>query len=89
MPQATEKNKATHSLYAVLNENDTYFAGFNVEKGAADFVESPLEAKLFGNKHEIKLRPNEHVVEITFTLTEENSDVSEPFRPRRREVKPR
>lgn len=89
MSQVQERNRATHSLYAVLNENDTYFAGFNVDKQAADYVESPLEAKLFGNKHEIKLRPNEHVVEITFTLTEENSEVSEPFRPRRREVKPR
>ena len=32
MSQVQERNRATHSLYAVLNENDTYFAGFNVDK---------------------------------------------------------
>lgn len=76
------------SFYAVLNQDTgEYFAGFNPEAGKADTSKSPLGAKLFSNKHDVKLRPNEALVEITARLTDSNSSVSESFRPRRREKK--
>lgn len=79
-------NVSTHSLYAVLNEETgTYFAGFNPAEGKAATVDSPLAAKLFANKHEIKLRPTEKLVEIEIDLTPANTRVSDPFRPRRRD----
>ena len=81
-----EKTASTHSFYAVLNEETgLYFAGFNVSEGKASVVDSPLSAKLFANKHEIKLRPTEKLVEVEVELSVTNTKVSEPFRPRRRE----
>jgi len=76
-----EKIAGQHSFYAILNENELYFAGFNAGKGTADFVTDALEAKLFTNKYEIKLRPNERLVEIVSTLNHSNSVVSLPFHP--------
>jgi hypothetical protein len=75
-----------HSFYVVMNEDGKYFAGFNREKGEADFVEHALAAKFFADKTSIKLRPAELIVEVYVDLTEENSELSEPFRPRRRPV---
>lgn len=76
------------SFYAVLNQDTgEYFAGFNPEAGKAETSKSPLGAKLFSNKHDVKLRPNEALVEITAQLNDTNSSVSESFRPRRREKK--
>lgn len=82
------ENSFEQSFYAVLN-NDTslYFAGFDTAKEQAMYSSSPLGAKLFSNKNQVKLRPNEQLVELTISLTDENTSVSEPFRPRRREQK--
>jgi hypothetical protein len=78
----------TQSFYAVLNdETQLYFGGFNPEKGKAEMVESPFDAKLFSNKTDIKLRPTEKLVELSVVLTSDNTSISEPFRPRRREKK--
>jgi len=81
------KNRSTHSFYVVESAKDQYFAGFNPEKGKADFVSNPLEAKLFSNKHEIKLRPTEQIVELIVSLTPTNTVVSDPFRPKYRKPK--
>ena len=86
----TEALGFEQSFYAVLNsDTNLYFAGFNPELGQAEFVNSPLDGKLFSNKNDVKLRPNELLVELTITLTNTNTTVSEPFRPRRRDPKPR
>lgn len=71
-----------HSFYAVMNEQGKFFAGFNPEKVAAAFVDNALDAKLFTNKYEIKLRPAEKLVEIQVVLGKDNVKISEPFRPR-------
>lgn len=76
------------SFYAVKNvDTGLFFAGFDPEANEAQMVETPMAAKLFSNKHQVKLRPNEKLVELEITLTTENVAVSEPFRPRRREPK--
>jgi predicted nucleotidyltransferase len=76
------------SFYAVINvDTSLYFAGFDPEANVPQMVESPLGAKLFSNKHQVKLRPNEKLVELEITLSTDNVVVSEPFRPRRREPK--
>jgi len=73
------------SFYAVLNtDTGEYFAGFNPELKKAETSKSPLGAKLFSNKNDVKLRPNENLVEVVASLTASNTEVSEPFRPRRR-----
>ena len=74
----------TVKLYAVQVDETHYFAGFNPEQGAASLVDDPLKAKLFSNKYEIKLRPNEKLVELGVQLTLQNTSVSAPFRPKRR-----
>lgn len=77
-----------HSFYAVKNEDtDEFFGGFDPAAAKAVMVKSAYAAKLFSNKHDVKLRPNEKLVEVTVTLSPENAVVSEPFRPRRREKK--
>jgi hypothetical protein len=76
------------SFYAVLNDDTgEYFAGFDPEAGKSNMVPNPLGAKLFTNKNQVKLRPNERLVEIEADLSASNTSVSEPFRPRRREPK--
>jgi len=78
----------SHSFYAVFNEtSNEYFGGFNPDAGKAEMVTSPLGAKLFSNKHDVKLRPDEKLVELIVALSDQNTTVSEPFRPRRREKK--
>lgn len=79
------QNAEVHYFYAVKTGEGKYFAGFNPEINAADFVDDPLAAKLFSNKYDIKLRPNEALVELEVSLSEENTAISEPFRPRRRQ----
>lgn len=71
------------SLYAIVRDQDgRYFGGFNPEKGEALIVDDVLDAKLFSNKFDVKLRPDEKIVEISIDLTPENTRVSTPFRPR-------
>lgn len=73
-----------HSFYIVVNENEEYFAGFNTELNKAQWVENPFEAKMFMGKPDIKLRPNEQIVEVYVDISEDNASLSAPFRPRRR-----
>lgn len=83
-----DTNTYQHSFYAVLNDDTgEYFAGFDPENNKSNMVASPLGAKLFTNKNQVKLRPNERLVEIEAQLSAVNTVVSEPFRPRRREPK--
>ena len=78
-------NTKTISLYAVVRESDgKYFGGFDPQKGGPVIVDSVVDAKLFVNKFEVNLRPDEKLVEVLVTLSEENITVTEPFRPRRR-----
>lgn len=75
----------TTSLYAVLNTTkQLYYAGFNTEKQVAEFSDCPATAKLFTNKYDIKLRPDELLVEIQVDLSAVPIVVSKPFRPARR-----
>lgn len=78
------KSPTQHSFYAVVNDNGKYFAGFNPTLKVAQHVTSPLAAKLFTNKYEVKLRPNERLVEIKVDFAATDAEISAPFRPRRR-----
>lgn len=72
------------SLYVVKVKDGQYFGGFDPLKGASSFVDNPLAAKKFSNKYDIKLRPQETLVEITIDLAKSSHVISEPFRPNRR-----
>lgn len=74
------------SLYVVKAVDGSYFAGFDSTKGKAQFVVDPRAAKKFTNKYDIKLRPEETLVEMKIDLTTANIQVSEPFRPHRRKT---
>lgn len=71
-------------FYAVKTSDDKFFAGFNVESNSPNIVSDIKSAKLFSNKFDIKLRPNESIVDVTITLTDSNISISKPFRPRRK-----
>lgn len=75
-------------FYAVKTADDKFFAGFNTESNSPNIVSDVKSAKLFSNKFDIKLRPNESIVDVTITLTDANISVSKPFRPRRKVNKP-
>jgi hypothetical protein len=75
-----------HSFYVVQNDDGKFFAGFDRDAGKAAFVDNALQAKFFVDKPSIKLRPNELIVEVYVDLTEENTELSAPFRPRRRPI---
>ena len=77
----------TVSLYVVKGADGSYFAGFDAEKGKANFVSDPLSAKKFSNKYDIKIRPEETIVELKIDLSQSKVAVSEPFRPHRRKEK--
>lgn len=83
-----ENNNATVSLYVVKSVNGKYFAGFDASKGQANFVDNPKFGKLFTNKYDIKLRPEETLVELSIDLIKTDVTLSEPFRPHRRTTKP-
>lgn len=74
-----------HKLYAIQTQDGRYFKGFDVTAKAPMFVDRVLEAKLFTNKYEVGLRPTESIVEIAVMLTNENTTISAPFRPRLRQ----
>jgi hypothetical protein len=78
------KSPTQHSFYVVVNDDGKYFAGFNPTMKTAQHVTSPLAAKLFTNKYEVKLRPNERLVEIKVDFSAIDAEISAPFRPRRR-----
>lgn len=82
--EITSNDIVCHNFYAVQTPDGKFFAGFNAELGKADFVDNPLDAKLFTNKYEIKLRPQEQLVEFSIDVSKENTTLSDPFRPKRR-----
>ena len=77
------------SLYVVKRDNGNYFAGFDTNSQQAIFVDLPLKAKLFTNKYDVRLRPDEKLVELSFDVSAIAPTVSEPFRPHRRKLEPR
>jgi hypothetical protein len=77
-----------HHFYAVVSPNGQFFAGFDPKEGKPSFTDEPLDAKLFTNKYEIKLRPQETLVEFTVGLSKENTSLSVPFRPKKRVTPP-
>lgn len=77
-------SSAVVSLYVVKNGNGQFFAGFDSEKQKANLVEDPIHAKKFSNKYDIKLRPDETLVELSVDLSKSSINISEPFRPQRR-----
>ena len=74
------------SLYVVKSADGSYFAGFDAGQGKANFVADPLGAKKFTNKYDIKIRPEETLVELKVDLSKSAVQVSEPFRPHRRKA---
>ena len=82
--EITSNDIVCHNFYAVQSPEGLFFAGFDAEQGKADFVDNPLDAKLFTNKYEIKLRPQERLVEFSVDISKQNTTLSEPFRPKRR-----
>lgn len=68
------------SLYVIKMPDGRYFAGFDKDAGGALFADSPIEAKKFSNKHAIKLRPKEMLVELRVDLSEVAVTISNPFR---------
>lgn len=80
-------NPIVASLYVVkCGDGDSYFAGFDSSVGKTIHVTNPLEAKLFSNKHDIKLRPDETIVELKVDLSNSPIAMSKPFRPHRRKI---
>ena len=73
-----------HSFYAVKDGEGKFFAGFNAVDKKAVRVDSPLTAKWFSNRFDIRLRPNETLVGIKVDPQVGVVHVSEPFRPRKR-----
>lgn len=76
----------TVALYVVKAVDGTFFAGFDPDLGKAAFVVDPKAAKKFTNKYDIKLRPDEMLVELKIDLSKVAVSVSDPFRPQRRKV---
>jgi aconitase A len=81
-----QENNALVSLYVVRTPEGKYFGGFDPSKGRANFVDDARLGKKFTNKYDIKLRPDEALVELTVDLSSVEVKVSEPFRPRHRVV---
>lgn len=79
-----QENNALVSLYVVRTSEGKYFGGFDPAKGRANLVEDARLGKKFTNKYDIKLRPDEALVELTVDLSKADVGISEPFRPHRR-----
>lgn len=75
----------TVSLYVVKTGNGGYFAGFDPSLGSARFVSDPRQGKKFTNKYDIRLRPDETLVELSVDLAQVDVKISDPFRPHRRQ----
>jgi aconitase A len=81
---SSENNSAVVALYVIKNGDGQFFAGYDSNKQQANLVDNPIHAKKFTNKYDIKLRPNETMVELSVDLEKVNVTISEPFRPQRR-----
>lgn len=86
--EITNNDTVSHHFYAVVLPNGKFFAGYDPEQGKASFTDDPLDAKLFTNKYEIKLRPQETLVEYTVELSKDNTVLSSQFRPKKRVTPP-
>jgi len=75
------------SVYVVMGSDGKFFGGFNSTENKAVFVDDPKQAKKFTNKHDIKLRPDEQLVELSVDLSTVDVEISEPFRPLRKPSK--
>jgi len=82
-----QENNALVSLYVVRTSEGKFFGGFDPTKGRANFVEDARLGKKFTNKYDIKLRPDESLVELIIDLSQVSVKVSDPFRPHHRKVK--
>lgn len=78
------ENASIVSLYVVKSSNEKYFGGFDSQSKKAMFVDNPLHAKKFTNKYDVKLRPEETLVEIAVDLENSKHSISSPFRPQHR-----
>jgi len=87
--QPTQTENSTIVLYAVDIGNGQYFGGFDAQNNETRKVTNVLTAKLFSNKFDIKLRPNEQIVEVRISVPPQNLSLSDPFRPPRRREVPR
>lgn len=86
--EITSNDIVDHHFYAVVSPDGKFFAGFDPDQGKAAFSDDPLDAKLFTNKYEIKLRPQETLVEFTVGLSKSNTVLSNQFRPKKRAIPP-
>lgn len=75
------ENAGIVSLYVVRGSNEKYFGGYDSQSKKAVFVDNPLHAKKFTNKYDVKLRPEETLVEISVDLEKSHHVISSPFRP--------
>lgn len=75
------------SVYVVMGSDGKFFGGFNSIENRAVFVDDPKQAKKFTNKHDIKLRPDEQLVELSIDLSQAAVEISAPFRPQRKSTK--
>ena len=74
--------KNIHNFYVIQNIDGKFFAGFSTAMNQSEFVDDPLEAKMFTNKYTTKLRPSEMLVEVFVKFSTENAVITAPFRPR-------
>ena len=74
--------KNIHNFYIIQNNDGKYFAGFNTASIQSEFVDDPLEAKMYTNKNTTKIRPSEMLVEIFVEFSKANTAITSPFRPR-------
>lgn len=75
----------TISLFAILKDNSKlFYGGFDPKNKTPILVENPLEAKLYTNKFDINLRPDERMVELQIMVDKGNFTVSPPFKPKRK-----
>lgn len=73
-------------LYVVKSGNGEYFAGFDSINKKQIFTADPTRAKKFTNKFDIKLRPDEMLVEMIIDLDKYDVSISPPFRPQKRKA---
>lgn len=71
-------------LYVVMTSDGQYFGGYDSVKNKAIIVSDARAAKKFTNKHDIKLRPSEQIVELTLDLSHVELTQSAPFRPQKK-----
>ena len=84
--EATPTSAPSIGMFAVLRDDGLYMAGYDPALRGPTFTENIFAAKLHTNKYDIRLRPDERLVEVRIALTPETITLSHPFRPKRRSV---